>query len=377
MVSPPEAKFRGNIDAVLYATVCGWALDLSEPGRPPLVALRIGGKVVAEGIANKPLPGRAGFGFEMVCPTHIIGLTDVQVMIGEGRDAAIAVWGEGDQPLPAAWRDGGHCRFPSFFVLGAAKSGTTSLHVYLDQHPDVFMSKPKEPFFFEREYECGADYYFRKYFGAWSGQPFVGESRHRNLYLPYVPERIHRHNPNARLVAILRSPVTRAVSHWWHWYSRGLEPLGLMDALEADHERILTTAREWSGDQIAGYVRSLDADDRGIYRTYLDTGYYAEQLERYIGRFGAPAVCVILFEELVAAPREAMARLFEFIGADPGYAARIDVTPLNESVPGAAEHVDGRIVEWLASHYRRHNARLEALLGRRVDVWNNAFGFRI
>src|SRR5204862_1223537 len=122
--------------------------------------------------------------------------------------------------LPPEWKNGSRMALPSFFVVGAAKSGTTSLHVYLDQHPDIFMSKPKEPFFFEAEYDRGPEYYYRRYFGGWNGQREVGESRHRNLYFPYIPARIHSYNPNARIIAVLRNPAERAISHWWHWYAR-------------------------------------------------------------------------------------------------------------------------------------------------------------
>lgn len=61
----------------------------------------------------------------------------------------------------------------------------------------------------------------------------MGESRHRNLYLPYVPVRIHNFNPEAKLVAVLRNPAERAASHWWHWRSRGLEQLGPWASFEA------------------------------------------------------------------------------------------------------------------------------------------------
>ena len=59
---------------------------------------------------------------------------------------------------------------PTFFLLGASKAGTTSLHYYLAQHPGILMSDPKEPAYFRLEYERGADWYWRTYFRRYAGQ---------------------------------------------------------------------------------------------------------------------------------------------------------------------------------------------------------------
>jgi hypothetical protein len=103
-------------------------------------------------------------------------------------------------------------RRPNFFILGSAKCGSTTLYEHLGQHPDVFFSTPKEPIFFEAEYEKGFDYYWDTYFAAWDGQAAIGEARHRNLFLPYVAPRVHAACPDARLIVIVRNPVDRAYS---------------------------------------------------------------------------------------------------------------------------------------------------------------------
>lgn len=97
--------------------------------------------------------------------------------------------------------------YPDFFILGAAKCGTTSLHAWLDFHPDILMSDPKEPFFFEAEYERGREYYRETYFKHWQGQPLTGDARHRNLYFSYIPERIRELNPAARFIILLRELI--------------------------------------------------------------------------------------------------------------------------------------------------------------------------
>lgn len=127
----------------------------------------------------------------------------------------------------------------NLFVLGAAKCGTTTLHHYLNQHPSILMAHPKEPLFFEAEYECGNDFYHEKYFATWDGQPIQGEARHRNLYLPFVVPRIKAYAPDdAKFLVILRNPVDRAYSHWWHNYSWGDEKKSFEEAIEDNLERL-------------------------------------------------------------------------------------------------------------------------------------------
>ena len=99
---------------------------------------------------------------------------------------------------------------PNFLILGAGKSGTNSLYHYLGQHPDVFLSTPKEPFYFEAEYEKGLKFYWDTYFNGWNGQRAVGEARVANLFLPYIPQRIKESLPQSKLIVTLRNPTHRA-----------------------------------------------------------------------------------------------------------------------------------------------------------------------
>jgi hypothetical protein len=130
-------------------------------------------------------------------------------------------------------------QLPNFFILGAPKSGTTALCHALEKHPSVHLSTPKEPYYFEAEYERGTEFYWHTYFAAgWRGQPLIGDARAAHLYLPYVPRRIYDTVSDARLVAILRNPVERAFSHWWMQRCHGREPFGFDDALRENRAAI-------------------------------------------------------------------------------------------------------------------------------------------
>lgn len=289
-----------------------------------------------------------------------------------------------------------HARFPDFFILGAAKSGTTSLHAWLSRHSEIAMSDPKEPFFFEAEYELGLPFYWRRYFDHWSGQRIVGEARHRNLYLPYVPKRILASAPDALFVVILRNPISRALSHWWHWFARGRENSYFESALEQDLERIEKAQEISSVDEIADYAAHLGADGRGPNRTYLDTGYYAIQLKRYFELFPRDRFKILFLEEVKQDPKKYCIELLRFLGAnpeeaehfdyradnlayniDPRAAARWTTARARSLIKGTAQPAGPPIVArapqmsektkaWLESHYASHNAALAELLGRRL-----------
>jgi hypothetical protein len=223
---------------------------------------------------------------------------------------------------------------PSFYILGAAKCGTTSLHYYLSQHPDVCISQPKEPHYFEIEYENGSEFYRNKYFGHYKGECAVGDARAANLYVPYVPERIKDISPNAKLIVLLRNPIMRAYSHWYQFYTMGIEPLSFDEGIAADIERIE------SGINFEGkegkklwqhYVSSFDTG-KLVYRTYVDRGYYLKQIERYLKYYDLSQIKIILFDDLKRIPKKIVADIFKFIGVDFSY-SNIDFTVKNAALP--------------------------------------------
>lgn len=293
--------------------------------------------------------------------------------------------------------------YPDFFILGAAKCGTTSLHAWLDFHPDILMSDPKEPFFFEAEYERGREYYRETYFKHWQGQPLTGDARHRNLYFSYIPERIRELNPAARFIILLREPVARAYSHWWHWRRRGMEPLDFRSAVEADLARIESGIGVHTAEEMAAYARQLDPAGKGPCRTYVDSGYYAEQIERYLAIFPRDRFKMVFFEGLVRTPKEHLEDILQFLGVDTKPAEQLDYKPENinkgiswrsakplflkrlaqalfssppietlttTSIRRAISRppIDHETRQWLAKHYQPHNIRLAQLLDEQFDI---------
>jgi len=205
-----------------------------------------------------------------------------------------------------------------FLILGSAKCGTTSLYAYVDQHPDVFFSDPKEPIFFEAHFDRGMDYYWETYFKGWRGQPVVGEARTHNLVLPFVAERIRQGLPDARLIAILRDPVDRAYSEWWHRVSLGFETLSFEEAIEANEQRIDAGMTFDGPEGAAAWYRGLQnkRDAKTRYGLYLEQGYYARHIERFRALFPAPQLKILFFEDLSRDPEAVTREVWDFIGVD-------------------------------------------------------------
>jgi len=290
------------------------------------------------------------------------------------------------------------------FILGASKCGTYTLYRYLERHPEVCVSRPKEPHFFEYEFEHGLDYYFDRYYGHWNGERVRGDARVAHFHLPYVPPRIRQCFPDARLIAILRNPVERAYSHWWMNYSQGSERLPFAQAIGLNAERLQNGPRFEDGqaEEIWRAYIERAHDDPGV-RHYLDAGRYALCLRHYLEHFPADQLKIILTENLQQRPGQTYKTICEHLAIrtdaippetivhQPAWPAFL--TPLtrfyygrrlNRYVPvclgararslvtkmGNPPRMDAATRQWLIEFYRPHNATLAALLDRDLTHWD-------
>jgi hypothetical protein len=182
---------------------------------------------------------------------------------------------------------------PNLVVIGGLKCGTTSLHHYLNLHPAIQMSRPKELNFFiaELNWPLGPDWYASHFRIS---APVRGESSPHYTNLPRfrgVAERMASIVPESRLVYMVRDPIDRALSHYLHNVSGGYEARPLGDAL-------------------------ADPDS-----AYVHRGLYAMQLEPYLERFSSERIEVVSQEELKSDRGETMRRLFAHLGVDDAFSS--------------------------------------------------------
>ena len=189
---------------------------------------------------------------------------------------------------------------PNFFVLGAAKCGTTTLHEVLAAHPHIFMTKEKEPRFFDDDtyYTRGLDRYLRDHFRGAAGFKARGEASPTYLRSGKARDRIRGDlGEDLRFVVILRDPVKRAWSAYLQECRYGAETESFERALELEPSRLSVGRPAWT--------------------TYFRGGLYARQLRVWFEAFPREHFLVLLTEDLAERPNAVARQVFAFLEVDP------------------------------------------------------------
>lgn len=232
---------------------------------------------------------------------------------------------------------------PNFLIIGAMRSGTTSLARYLGAHPDVFMAPVKEVHYFDWNFDQGLDWYLAHFRGRTS-ESVVGEASQTYMYDALARQRMAETLPEARLLAILRNPVDRAYSHYWMNQAQGLEQLDFPAALEAEKERLAT------------------GDRRGADRySYLDRGRYLKQLQDVCRYFPRESLSVVLFEDLRDDSPRTYLQACRFLGIDETVIPPNLGTPINHFVTfrsRAFRRLTQRVPHRLRNVVGRFNTRI-------------------
>ncbi|GGL77417.1 sulfotransferase family protein [Wenxinia marina] len=301
------------------------------------------------------------------------------------------------RPRPDERRPTRTSALPNLFVIGASKSGSSALHTYLSAHPDIAMSREKEPCFFVDRSElaeawpimarqpCSHD--LDAYLALWpdgADKRYRGEGSVYYSQAPHksgVPERIARMCPDARIIYTVREPVWRAIGHYWQRFKEFQEPLPLDRAVR----------------------------ENALYR---DTSDYALQLAAYRDHFDPARIHVIVAEDLRTRRRETLADLIAWLGLPPHLFRDDEITDRHVSPPDSrrqrfplvarlrdsglwartrrhlperavgllregatvrfdkAEVDDSAARDWLSGYLRPRRAAFEEMIGRRIPEWD-------
>lgn len=261
-----------------------------------------------------------------------------------------------------------------FIIIGAQKSGTTSLAYQLAQHPQICFAAVKEPHFFSRQAgDAAALAAYQALFAPAPGQ-ICGEASTSYTFFPEFPWTalsIKRHNPDVKLIYIMRQPVERIQSQYSFRRRRG------KTNYPADRETIEDGA-------------------------YIGRSRYGIQLEPYLGAFPREAISLLIFEEYIADPVSTLQSLAGFLNIAAFDPARLDLSPRNQTASRRPhwwrERLRPALLRGVPKSVRRRfglalpgsdelspEARqalwatlepdvriVEALLGRRLDGWRAA-----
>ncbi|HEX5313927.1 MAG TPA: sulfotransferase [Gammaproteobacteria bacterium] len=197
-----------------------------------------------------------------------------------------------------------------FFVIGAQKSGTTALFEYLRHHPEVYMPPEKEAEFFTGSDTTPAAWaeYRRRLLTSPRSLRVVGTASPQYMGDPAVPARMAALVPDALLIAVLRDPVERAVSHYKMAVRRGDER---RDFARAVREQLQPAALE--------KTRALPFREVAERDAYVVWGEYARILRGFLHRFSREQLLLVYSEDLRERPREALARVCRHLGIAEGY----------------------------------------------------------
>jgi hypothetical protein len=240
-----------------------------------------------------------------------------------------------------------------FVIAGAQRSGTTTLDLYLREHPGVAMPwTRKELHFFDSERHFRREPVdYRAYHSNFSVRTpgrLRGESTPSYMYWQPAPARMARYNPALKIVVILRNPITRAYSHWNKERRRGRETLPFMEALRAEPERARAA--------LPLQIRT---------ESYVDRGFYSRQLRHLWQHFPVDQTLVLQSTTLQADPAATLQRIACFLGLGP-------FPPVDARLANAKRYENPmRPEEWayLAGIYGEEIRELEQLLGWDCSQW--------
>ena len=242
---------------------------------------------------------------------------------------------------------------PTTVIIGAQKAGTTQLYAYMVKHPRCYGAAEKEVDYFSKHSKRPVAWYRSRF--PWRArvlrrQGHVVEASPSYLPTPNALRKMQTVLPNARVIVILRDPVSRAFSHYQHKKTRHLESRNFAEAVE---EEIRTNAfpAQWGVALREGARPMLG---------YVARGYYALQLELLGKMYRRNRVLVLDSASLFADTAATCNRVFDYMGLED-----FDVQPSKVYNRGFyQETIDPRVAERLREHYRPYDAMLEELLGQ-------------
>jgi len=240
---------------------------------------------------------------------------------------------------------------PGIVIIGTQRGGTTSLFNWLATHRAVSPAFTKEVHYFDRHYDNGEGWY-RSHFPLRSGHRTALEATPYLLFHPLAPGRAGADLPvSTRFVVLLREPVQRAVSHYWHSRRIGAEDQPLETALALEDSRL------------AGQEEIVRAGQESFaYRnfSYRARGHYADQLRRWFGAVDRSRILVMRSEDLFDDP-DAPGRVLQWLGLAP----HGEPFPATNEAPRARPE-EAAVLDELGRHFAPYNEDLFELLGSRL-----------
>ena len=248
---------------------------------------------------------------------------------------------------------------PDYLIIGTAKGGTTSLYEYMIKHPQIFPALTKQVHYFDKYFSRGVNWYrstfpskLQKIRATKKNKKFVtGEATPLYMYHPLAPQRVYNLIPNTKLIVLLRNPVERAYSRYSMELNHNNETLSFEEAIEQEPSRL---EGEFEKMQKDGNYFSYHYNAH----SYLTSGIYADQLERWFKYFPREQFLILSSEDFYKEPNKILNQVFQFLGIP-------DFNQETFSVfrKGNYSKMNPETRKKLVEFFKPHNERLYKLLG--------------
>lgn len=269
-------------------------------------------------------------------------------------------------------------RVPAFLVIGAMKAGTTSLFRYLMSDPRFVNPVAKEVHYFDYNWVRSTSWYLAHFPRRRSSatEIITGEASPSYLVHPRAAARAKKVLPSAKIIALLRDPLQRALSHYHHEVRLGREHRPALEAMRSPDAQAtfsMSTEEEclWY-DTIRGR-RKCNADsarlvaENPMNRAYITYSLYADQLTNWFDAYGRDQVLVLRSEDLFQTPEDVLRNVFAFLGLE--YYPQKDIKPHNTG--RYSRSIPPSVVEYLEENLSEPNQRLLRLLGPKF-TWSTS-----
>lgn len=245
---------------------------------------------------------------------------------------------------------------PQFLIIGAQKSGTTTLFRYLLTHSKILKPIMKEINYFDEFYHKGWNWY-RMHFPFSKPGHLTGEASTSYLFSIHAPQRIKEHLPNVKFIVLLRNPIERAYSHYYHELRNGNETItDFNTAIEKESERIDKNYHRMTRDS-----SFYDPNVRRF--AYIKKGIYADQFERWFVYFKPCRFKIIESNRLFKNPKDVVNEIADFLEISNEF----NFEPKIYNLGKYKNNLDQNIYNKLREFYTPHNERLYRIIGERYD----------
>jgi hypothetical protein len=265
---------------------------------------------------------------------------------------------------------------PDFIIIGVQKSGTSSLHYYLNQHPNLVGSEPKEIHYFDRWINYGYSLkWYENHFKSFSKrEQLFFESSPNYIYYESVAKKIHEFYPNIKLILVLRNPIERAYSAW-NMYKQMFEEGKDFESKKGKYPGTPNLIHKYlfkNRNSFPGLAETIKIERQLIEKnpqldepSVLRRGIYVEQIKKYYKYFGKDQLLILGFNELINNLDNTLHKIYQFLGVKKYPHLDIDTKPRNKR--NYDTKMNQQDYKMLEDFYEAYNQQLFNLIGRKID----------